>query len=164
MTVGSDSIEPEPEGAAADDAGGVAPHEALVELNALLGRGTRYQGKLHFEGRVRIEGDFEGDIQGQDVLVIGEGAAVRGSIEVGVCIVTGGRVRANIRARDAIELHAPAVVHGDLHAPNIFIDRGVQFEGNCKMAPLESSDEPLIGDEPSPVDEADETEPALDQD
>ena len=110
----------------------------LVELNALLGRGTRYSGKLHFTGRVRIEGDFEGEIRGKDVLVIGSGANVEGDIEVAVCIVTGGRVDANIRASDAIELHAPAVVRGDLHAPNVFIDRGVQFEGNCKMAPLDN--------------------------
>ena len=75
--------------------------------------------------------DFE-----YDVLVIGEGAEVDGTIEVGCCIVTGGVVRASIRAVDAIELHAPAEVYGDLHAPNIFIDRGVQFEGSCKMAPL----------------------------
>jgi cytoskeletal protein CcmA (bactofilin family) len=116
--------------------------DALVELNALLGRGTHYSGKLHFEGRVRIEGSFDGEIRGEDVLVIGQGADVAGTIEVGVCIVTGGNVRADIRARDAIELHAPGRVKGDLHAPNIFIDRGVQFEGNCKMAPLdEATDE-----------------------
>ena len=113
----------------------------LVELNALLGRGTRYSGKLHFDGRIRIEGDFEGEIRGDDVLVIGDGASIDGDIEVGVCIVTGGSVRANIRARDAIELHAPATVIGDLHAPNVFIDRGVQFEGNCKMAPLDDDDD-----------------------
>ena len=111
--------------------------DALVELNALLGRGTRYSGKLQFAGRIRIEGAFDGDIRGDDVLVIGQGAEVSGTIEVGVCIVTGGNVNANIRAREAIELHAPGRVKGDLHAPNIFIDRGVQFEGNCKMAPLE---------------------------
>jgi cytoskeletal protein CcmA (bactofilin family) len=111
--------------------------DGLYELNALLGRGTRYAGKLHFEGRIRIEGTFEGEIRGDDVLVIGHGADVQGDIEVGVCIVTGGRVRANVRARDAIELHAPAVVKGDLYAPNIFIDRGVQYEGSCKMAPLD---------------------------
>jgi cytoskeletal protein CcmA (bactofilin family) len=108
----------------------------LVELNALLGRGTRYAGNLSFEGRVRIEGRFSGDIRG-DVLVIGEGAEVDGDIEVDVCVVTGGRVRAGIRARSAIELHAPAIVHGDLHAPNVFIDRGVQFQGACTMAPLD---------------------------
>ncbi|MCA9624837.1 MAG: polymer-forming cytoskeletal protein [Myxococcales bacterium] len=111
----------------------------LIELNALLGRGTRYVGNLHFEGRVRIEGRFEGEIRGDDVLVIGTGGDVEGDIEVGVCIVTGGKVNANIRARQAIELHAPSVVNGDLHAPNVFIDRGVQFQGNCKMAPLDDT-------------------------
>ncbi len=118
---------------------------ALVELNALLGRGTRYSGKLYFVGRIRLEGRFEGEIRCAEapedgVLVIGEGAELDADIEVGVCIVTGGTVRANIRARHAIELHAPAAVFGDLHAPNVFIDRGVQFEGNCKMAPLDAPD------------------------
>ena len=151
MTPGSDSIgdsppEPAPfDGVLDADQESAAPQEALVELNALLGRGTKYRGKLHFEGRVRIEGDFDGEIRGEDVLVIGEGASVAGSIEVGVCIVTGGQVRANIRARDAIELHAPSIVKGDLHAPNIFIDRGVQFEGSCKMAPLDANSVPSDG-------------------
>jgi cytoskeletal protein CcmA (bactofilin family) len=121
-----------------DDSARAAPEGSLVELNALLGRGTRYTGKLWFEGRIRIEGRFVGEIRGDDVLVIGEGAEIDADIEVGVCIVVGGTVRANIRARDAIELHVPAVVVGDLHAPNVFIDRGVQFEGKCKMAPLNS--------------------------
>ncbi|MBW2524216.1 MAG: polymer-forming cytoskeletal protein [Deltaproteobacteria bacterium] len=116
--------------------------EQLVELNALLGRGTTYSGKLHFEGRIRIEGRFSGEIRGEDILVVGEGAEIDGQIRVGVCIVTGGHVRANIRASRAIELHVPAVVVGDLHAPAIFIDRGVQFEGSCKMAPLDATPAP----------------------
>ena len=64
-------------------------------------------------------------------------ALVSGEIFVSTCIVTGGEVLANIRARDAIELYAPAKVTGALHAPAIFIDRGVTFEGTCKMAPLD---------------------------
>jgi cytoskeletal protein CcmA (bactofilin family) len=122
-------------------AAGPAGDPQLIELNALLGRGTSYSGKLHFEGRIRIEGRFSGEIRGNDILVIGEGAEVDGQIEVGVCIVMGGKVQADIRARDAIELHVPAVVRGDLHAPAIFIDRGVQFEGNCRMAKLEADTE-----------------------
>jgi cytoskeletal protein CcmA (bactofilin family) len=108
-----------------------------AEINALLGRGTHFEGKLFFEGRVRIDGSFRGEIRGEDVLVIGEGAAVAGEVEVATCIVTGGEVEANIRARDAIELYAPSRVTGTLHAPAIFIDRGVKFEGSCKMAPLD---------------------------
>ena len=108
-----------------------------TEITALLGRGTRFEGKLFFEGRVRIDGAFRGSIEGQDVLVIGDGAEVSGDILVTTCIVTGGDVDADIRARTAIELYAPARVRGALHAPAVFIDRGVMFEGTCKMAPLD---------------------------
>ena len=117
------------------------PSEGAVqrptEITALLGRGTHFEGKLFFEGRIRVDGSFRGEIRGEDVLVIGDGAQVVGEIEVSTCIVTGGQVEASIRARDAIELYAPSRVTGDLHAPAIFIDRGVLFEGTCKMAPLE---------------------------
>lgn len=117
------------------------PSEGAVqrptEITALLGRGTHFEGKLFFEGRIRVDGSFRGEIRGEDVLVIGDGAQVVGDIEVSTCIVTGGQVEASIRARDAIELYAPSRVTGDLHAPAIFIDRGVLFEGTCKMAPLE---------------------------
>lgn len=113
------------------------PGHRPTEINALLGRGTHFEGKLYFDGRVRVDGSFRGEIRGEDVLVIGEGAHVVGQIHVSTCIVTGGEVEATIRARDAIELYAPSKVAGSLHAPAIFIDRGVQFDGTCKMAPLD---------------------------
>ena len=108
------------------------------EITALLGRGTEFEGKLYFEGAVRVDGKFKGEIRGDDVLIVGEGALIEGAIEVGTCIVTAGEVRADIRCRDGIELYPPAKVVGALHAPAIFIDRGVQFEGTCTMAPLET--------------------------
>lgn len=137
-------------------AGAVRP----TEITALLGRGTAFEGKLHFVGRVRIDGHFTGDIRGEDVLVIGEGARVEGTIEVHTCIVTAGEVHADIRARDAIELYPPAKVTGSLHAPAVFIDRGVQFEGSCTMAPLPERTT-LTGPPPDerPAGQASESEP-----
>lgn len=119
------------------------PPSRPTEITALLGRGTQFEGKLLFDGRVRVDGHFRGDIRGEDVLVIGEGAHIVGTIEVATCIVTAGLVEADIRARDAIELYSPATVTGNLHAPAIFIDRGVQFQGNCKMAPLDDDSESM---------------------
>jgi cytoskeletal protein CcmA (bactofilin family) len=115
-----------------------------TELTALLGRGTEFEGKLTFFGRVRIDGRFSGEIRGDDVLVIGEGASIEGTIEVATCIVTAGEVRADIRAREAIELYSPAKVVGSLRAPAIFIDRGVVFEGTCTMAPLDEAAAPQV--------------------
>jgi cytoskeletal protein CcmA (bactofilin family) len=107
------------------------------EITALLGRGTRFEGKLYFEGSVRIDGAFHGTIKSDNTLVLGDGAEVFASVEVGTLIVRGGALYGNVRARDAIELFAPGKVVGDLHSPSISIERGVQFKGKCTMEPLD---------------------------
>lgn len=109
-----------------------------TEITALLGRGTKFEGKLHFEGRVRVDGTFKGEIKSDDTLVIGDGAEVNAEIECATVIVRGGIVNGNIRAKTALEIHAPAKVVGNIHSPSIFIDRGVEFQGNCRMDSLEN--------------------------
>jgi cytoskeletal protein CcmA (bactofilin family) len=108
-----------------------------TEITALLGRGTQFEGKLHFEGRVRIDGVFKGEIRSDDTLVIGEGADVHAEIDVATVIVRGGVVNGNIRAKTAIEVHAPGKIVGNLHSPSLFIDRGVEFQGTCRMDPID---------------------------
>ncbi|MDP9001346.1 MAG: polymer-forming cytoskeletal protein [Myxococcota bacterium] len=108
-----------------------------TEITALLGRGTQFEGKLYFEGRVRIDGVFKGEIKSEDTLVIGEGADVHAEIDVATVIVRGGVVHGNIRAKTAIELHSPGKMVGNLHAPLLFIDRGVEFQGSCRMDPID---------------------------
>ena len=110
-----------------------------TEITALLGRGTHFEGKLHFEGRVRIDGVFKGAIQSDDTLVIGEGAEVTAEIEVATVIVRGGVVHGNIRAKNAIEVHGPGKIVGNLHSPSVFIDRGVEFQGACRMDAVEAT-------------------------
>jgi cytoskeletal protein CcmA (bactofilin family) len=104
-----------------------------TEITTLLGRGSRFEGKLHFEGRVRIDGVFSGEILSDDTLIIGDGANIDGDILAGTVIIRGGRVRANVRATRAIELYVPAEVSGNLRAPEVFIDKGVHFTGTCTM-------------------------------
>ncbi|HEY7957460.1 MAG: polymer-forming cytoskeletal protein [Polyangia bacterium] len=102
------------------------------EINTLLGRGSEFEGKLTFEGTVRIDGKLSGEIFSDDVLVVGEGAQLSAEIDVGVIIVEGS-VTGNIRAKRAVELHAPARVKGNIETPSLYIDKGVFFEGNCRM-------------------------------
>lgn len=111
---------------------------ASGELTALLGRGTKFEGKLWFRGRVRIDGVFHGEILSEDTLVVGDGAEVTADIEADTVIVRGGTVTGNVRARKAIELYVPSRVIGDLQAPSIFVDKGVVVEGRCMMVALAS--------------------------
>ena len=115
---------------------------SAAEITALLGRGTRFEGKLHFEGCVRIDGFFRGEIRSADTLVIGEGAEVHAEVDVATVIVRGGEFVGNIRAKNAIEMYAPGKVVGNVHSPQISIERGVNFQGQCRMDAVDDSDVP----------------------
>lgn len=106
---------------------------ASADITTLLGPGTHFEGKLAFDGRVRIDGSFKGEIQSADTLIVGDGAEVQAEIDVATVIVRGGSIRGNIRAKTSLEIHAPAKVTGNIQSPSLFIDRGVEFQGTCRM-------------------------------
>ncbi|HJY35037.1 MAG TPA: polymer-forming cytoskeletal protein [Vicinamibacterales bacterium] len=108
------------------------------DLNALLGKGSEFEGKLAFEGKVRIDGTFTGEISTNDLLMVGDGAKVTAEISCGTVIVEG-EVIGNIKATSAVELRRPAKVHGDITTPSLVIEKGVVFEGRSKMDELQSS-------------------------
>ncbi len=109
-----------------------AKHQAMGEITTLLGRGATFEGKLTFDGTVRIDGRFKGEVFSEDTLVIGEGAVVEAEIEIGEVIIQG-TVVGNIKAKRSIEIHAPGRMKGDLHTPTLQIDKGVVFEGRSFM-------------------------------
>jgi len=126
-----------------------ARREGLVgEINTLLGRGASFEGKLTFEGTVRVDGKLKGEVFSDDVLVVGEGAYVEAEVDIGEIIIQG-TVVGNIRAKRGIEIHAPGRVKGDLHSPSLQIDKGVIFEGRSFMEAA-SVPQPKAGPTASP--------------
>ena len=105
----------------------------IGELQALLGEGVSFSGKLTFTGRVRIDGHFDGEIRSDDVLIVGPSGHVSGTIHAGTVIVRGGALQGKVRAERLIELHAPAQIRADLLAPELYMDKGVVFDGKCTM-------------------------------
>lgn len=113
---------------------GTSPNvrEVSADLNAFLGKGCEYDGKLTFEGSVRIDGKFAGEIFSNDILLVGEGAVVKAEIDVGTIIVSG-IVEGNISAKKMVELKAPALVKGTITTPALMMEQGVVLEGSVKM-------------------------------
>ena len=103
-----------------------------AEVTTLLGRGSEFEGKLSFEGTVRVDGKLSGEIFTDDVLIIGEGAEVNAEISVGAIIIEG-TVHGNIHAKRSVEIHTPARVRGNISTPSLSIDKGVIFDGQCQM-------------------------------
>src|SRR4249920_2590276 len=108
------------------------------EVTTLLGRGSEFEGKLSFEGTVRVDGKLAGEIFTDDVLVIGEGAEVSAEINVGAIVIEG-TVHGNIQAKRSVEIRTPGRVRGNIATPSLFIEKGVIFDGHCQMEPNGSS-------------------------
>jgi cytoskeletal protein CcmA (bactofilin family) len=123
---------------------------AAGDLNALLGRGSEFDGKLTFEGTVRIDGKFTGTIVTNDVLVVGEGAKIDAEVQCGTVIVHG-EVNGNLKAKVAVELHHPARVRGNIETPSLMMEKGVMFEGQCKMEGLSAGPTKSPSMTPSPI-------------
>jgi cytoskeletal protein CcmA (bactofilin family) len=102
------------------------------EIRAFLGEGTQFKGVLSFAGAVRVDGQLEGEIVGDEVLIIGEPGQVKAEIEVGTLVVSG-RVQGTINAKQRVELLRPSRVTGTIRTPCLVVAEGAMFNGNCEM-------------------------------
>lgn len=102
------------------------------EINAFLGAGTSYQGKLHFTGSVRIDGTFKGEVESSGTLVIGKDANVEGQVRVGQMVISG-HVEGEITASEKVVLHKTANLVGSLRTPVLVIEEGAVIEGQITM-------------------------------
>lgn len=101
-------------------------------VTTLLGKGSEFEGKLSFEGTVRVDGKLTGEVFTDDVLIVGEGAELNAEVTVGAIVIQG-VVRGNITAKRSVEIHSPGKVKGNINTPSLFIEKGVFFDGHCQM-------------------------------
>jgi len=97
-----------------------------------LGKDTRFEGKLRFQGTMRIDGHFKGEVSAQGNLIVGESALIEGDLKVSYASVSG-EVHGNITAEQRVDLHAPSKVFGNIQSPAVVMEEGVIFEGTTKM-------------------------------
>jgi len=89
-------------------------------------------GKLFFEGPVRIDGQVDGEISANDVVVIGEGAVVNAQLKAASVVIVG-QISGNITAAKRAEIRGNAKVFGNLTTPVLVVQDGALFEGHCTM-------------------------------
>lgn len=104
------------------------------DIKAFLGPGSQFEGKLHFDEIVRLDGAFRGEIVSKDILIVGETADIQAEVTVG-SLVLSGHFKGNIKAVKKVELRTPANVEGSIETPALMIEEGVVFNGSIIMKP-----------------------------
>ena len=102
-------------------------------IKAYLGEGVVFKGNLSFDGTVRIDGKFEGHVNTNNTLIIGETGDVVAEIVAGT-VICKGRVKGTIVAATKVEMHASSKVVGDVQSPSLTMELGAVLDGNCDMS------------------------------
>lgn len=103
------------------------------QMNGFIGAGVAITGKLNFEGSVRIDGKFNGEVDAiNGTLIVGEGAFMEGKAVVDTAIISG-EFKGDIEGKSRIELKGPGKLFGNIKTTNLIIGEGVIFEGTCEM-------------------------------
>jgi len=102
------------------------------KIDARLGSGTEFDGKLSFKGTVRIDGKFSGEIKSDGTLVVGEEADLHAEVFVNTLILKGS-MTGNVTATNAVELVKTGKLHGNITTPSLSVEKGALFQGQCKM-------------------------------
>lgn len=100
-------------------------------FDSRIGKGTKISGTLNFKAPVKIEGEAEGDITGDEIL-IAESAVVTARVTA-LRLIVAGRLSGEVTARERVELMPSARVRCTLTTPSLILREGAQFEGDCKM-------------------------------
>lgn len=97
-----------------------------------LSNTSEWSGTMRFKTSLRIDGNYEGKIDAEGLLVIGPHAKIKGDI---ICdeVIVGGEIHGNIHARRRLELFETARVYGDIKTPQLKMEDGVIFQGKCEM-------------------------------
>ncbi len=115
---------------------------ARDEINAFLGSGTIYTGDLSFEGAVRIDGTFSGNITSEGTLIVGQGANVKGTLKVGA-LVASGAIEGNVVVSGKAVLHKSATLQGKLSTKLLVMEEGAMLDGDLCMRNIDKTEESL---------------------
>lgn len=103
------------------------------EINAFLGAGTVYNGKLAFQGAVRIDGEFTGEISSEGALIVGKDAVIEGTLDVGELILAGA-FRGDVHAKRRVTIHKTGTLEGTMHTPALVVEEGALIDGQTTMS------------------------------
>ncbi|WP_459897154.1 bactofilin family protein [Desulfurobacterium crinifex] len=100
-----------------------------TEIKSILAEGLKIEGNVIAEGKIRIDGEINGDIKG-DYIILGETSKIKGNI-LSEFIVIMGTVEGNISSRE-VEIKTTGKIRGDIVTQKLSIEPGASIEGTLR--------------------------------
>ncbi len=110
----------------------MASNKALQGIDTLIARGCRIEGRLVFQGGLRVDGRVAGDVCAdppeQGYLVLSHPAHICGDVRAGHVVIDG-LVEGNLHISGRVELLCRARIIGDIHYGSLEMRPGAAVTG-----------------------------------
>ncbi len=101
-------------------------------LDTFIGANTVFEGSIHSDCSVCVEGRIRGRIEAKGEVVVGREGKIEADIYAD-SVVVGGQIIGNIHARSRLEITPTGRVTGDIEATTITVAEGGVVDGMFKM-------------------------------
>lgn len=103
-----------------------------VFINSIIGEGAAFSGDISMSGLFRIDGDFRGNIDKADKVLVGRNGRAECSIHAAT-VVVGGVVKGDIYSTEKVVVLSTGMVLGNVSTPRLLVEDGVVLNGRCKI-------------------------------
>jgi cytoskeletal protein CcmA (bactofilin family) len=102
------------------------------KIDTVIAEDIELRGRLSFKNSLKIKGFFEGKIESDGHLILGQESVVSADIKAAVVSVHG-NVNGKLKASHRIELYSESRTNGDMTTPELYVEKGSAFNGTCIM-------------------------------
>lgn len=102
------------------------------DFDTVLATDIDFSGNVDLKKPLMIKGFFTGSINSESALSIEEGAVVKADVRADSLVVKGS-LEGDVVAETVVRIYPTGKLSGDVTAPEVILDSGCYFTGNCKM-------------------------------
>ncbi len=124
----------------------------IERVTSVLGAGIIWKGSIKGKGGVRVEGTFEGEINLNGLLVVGETGRITCEDVQANTVIVAGAIKGNITA-EKLEIRSTGHVWGDVRTVAFSTEEGAFLRGNITMEEQVSLEFEEIPTESKPLDQ-----------
>ncbi|WP_432408833.1 bactofilin family protein [Wukongibacter sp. M2B1] len=101
-------------------------------FDTLVGNNAHFDGSLKTSGLLRIDGVFNGDIEVDGDIVVGEDGKIVGNVKTSNIEISG-LVEGNVTASNQLKISSTGKLFGDIEVSSFIVEEKGIFDGKCKM-------------------------------
>lgn len=124
----------------------------IERVTSVLGAGIIWKGSIKGKGGVRVEGTFEGEINLNGLLVVGETGRITCEDVQANTVIVAGAIKGNITA-EKLEIRSTGHVWGDVKTVAFSTEEGAFLRGNITMEEQVSLEFEELPSESEPLDQ-----------